>query len=127
MYQKDVSRQIEQIRKGVPIKMFNQIRKETGLSEKRIAQVISISISTLAIRKKAGTLKPHESERLYRIKRIYEKAMTVFEENKEIVKKWLVQPVRALGNVAPIDYADTDIGAIEVENLLGRIEYGIPS
>jgi uncharacterized protein (DUF2384 family) len=27
----------------------------------------------------------------------------------------------------PLDYAETEIGAREVENLLGRIEYGVYS
>ena len=31
----------------------------------------------------------------------------------------------ALGGVAPLDFARTELGAEEVENLVGRIQYGI--
>jgi uncharacterized protein (DUF2384 family) len=32
-----------------------------------------------------------------------------------------------LGGAVPLDFAKTEIGAREVENLLGRIEYGVYS
>ena len=32
-----------------------------------------------------------------------------------------------LGGAIPLEYAETEVGAREVENLLGRIEYGVYS
>ena len=37
------------------------------------------------------------------------------------------QANRALGGAVPIDQLDTDLGAKEVENILGRIAYGVYS
>ena len=34
-------------------------------------------------------------------------------------------PKRALGNITPLRCCDTDVGAREVEALLGRIEHGV--
>jgi putative toxin-antitoxin system antitoxin component (TIGR02293 family) len=41
--------------------------------------------------------------------------------------EWLRTPNRALGGLAPIDQLDTDLGVREVENILGRIAYGVYS
>ena len=35
------------------------------------------------------------------------------------------EPAWALGDVTPLQYADTELGAQEVEDLLGRIEHGV--
>ena len=40
---------------------------------------------------------------------------------------WLRTPNRALGGEVPIDQLDTDLGVKEVENILGRIAYGVYS
>ena len=36
----------------------------------------------------------------------------------------MTQPKRALGGLTPLRCCDTEIGAREVESLLGRIEHG---
>ena len=38
--------------------------------------------------------------------------------------RWLRRTNRALGGMAPIAVIDTELGARQVENLLGRIAYG---
>ncbi|MBW1797126.1 MAG: DUF2384 domain-containing protein, partial [Deltaproteobacteria bacterium] len=35
------------------------------------------------------------------------------------------EPARALGGKTPLEYADTEPGAQEVDELLGRIEHGV--
>ena len=45
----------------------------------------------------------------------------------ENAREWLIHPQRGLGNVVPVELAKSEIGAREVENLLGRIEYGVYS
>ena len=61
---------------------------------------------------------------MLRIARIYDKAFEVFE-SEEAVEGWLKKPARGLGNRIPLEYSDTDLGAQEVVNLLGRIEHGV--
>jgi ribosomal protein S16 len=41
--------------------------------------------------------------------------------------RWLHRPNRALGGPAPLTLLDTDLGAQQVEQLLGRIEHGVYS
>jgi putative toxin-antitoxin system antitoxin component (TIGR02293 family) len=46
-------------------------------------------------------------------------------ESEESARQWLASPQFGLGGAVPLDYAETEIGAREVEDLLGRIEYGV--
>jgi putative toxin-antitoxin system antitoxin component (TIGR02293 family) len=38
---------------------------------------------------------------------------------------WLKSPQKALGGKTPLEYSDTEPGAREVEDLLGRLEHGV--
>ena len=65
-------------------------------------------------------------DRLYRSARLFALALDVFED-QAAAREWLKSPQRALGNAVPLSIATTDIGAREVETLLGRIEHGVYS
>ena len=69
---------------------------------------------------------PDESERGLRIAWLLGRAILTFE-GVENAAEWLQTPNVSLGGLTPLEYADTEAGAREVENLLGRIEYGIYS
>ena len=51
--------------------------------------------------------------------------MDLFEDDLAASVRWLTSPKKALDNEQPIQYARTELGAREVENLLGRLEYGV--
>jgi uncharacterized protein (DUF2384 family) len=38
---------------------------------------------------------------------------------------WLRSPNRALGGESPLALSKTEVGAREVENLIGRLEHGV--
>ena len=63
---------------------------------------------------------------MLRYARLLGQALTVFN-HLDAAKLWLNAPQVGLGGAVPLDYAKTEIGAREVENLLGRIEYGVYS
>ena len=54
------------------------------------------------------------------------KAVEVME-SEEHARQWLASPQVGLGGEVPLEYAETEVGAREVEDLLGRIEYGVYS
>jgi putative toxin-antitoxin system antitoxin component (TIGR02293 family) len=54
------------------------------------------------------------------------KAVKVFGSSKD-AKKWLNSAQFGLGGAIPLEHAKTQAGALEVENLLGRIEHGVYS
>ncbi len=46
-------------------------------------------------------------------------------ETPENARLWLGMPKKGLGGAVPLKYAETEFGARQVEDLLGRIEYGV--
>ena len=120
----NTSEVILQIQKGLPISAFTRLKKNLDVSEKELSKVLRIPISTLARRKKGKRFMFEESERIFRIARLFDKAVNVFGE-EELARKWLKEPAWALGDLTPIEYARTELGAHEVESLLGRIEDGV--
>jgi putative toxin-antitoxin system antitoxin component (TIGR02293 family) len=115
---------IKSIENGLPISNFTKLRDSLDLPDKDLAKYIRIPKSTLAIRKKRGKFSFEESERLFRIQRLFTKALDVFGD-AGLAKKWLKEDAYGLGDVSPLEYAGTEIGAREVEDLLGRIEHGV--
>ena len=115
---------IREIENGLPVSSFTAIRNDLGITDKDLAQVIRVPKSTLAVRKKRGRFSFEESERLYRVQRLLRKAVDVFGD-LEMARKWLKEKAYGLGDVSPLEFAKTEIGAREVENLLGRLEHGV--
>jgi putative toxin-antitoxin system antitoxin component (TIGR02293 family) len=122
--QLSVPQMIKVIENGLPISTFTKIGHYLDLPDKELAKVIRVPKSTLAVRKKKGKFTFEESERLYRVQRLFTKAVAVFED-VELAKKWIKEEAYGLGDVSPLEYARTEIGAREVEDLLGRIEHGV--
>ena len=60
-----------------------------------------------------------------RVAKLTERAHEVFGD-LESAREWLKSPQFALGGEIPLEYADTEPGAQVVEDVLGRLEHGIP-
>jgi putative toxin-antitoxin system antitoxin component (TIGR02293 family) len=117
---------IESMKKGLPMAELELLRDSLGLSMDRLAPLLGIPKATLHRRKAAGRLDPAESERVLRFARLLGKAIEVLE-TEENARSWLTSPQHGLGGAVPLEYAGTEVGAREVEDLLGRIAYGVYS
>lgn len=115
---------VRRIREGLPIDELQALCELLSCSEDALAKWLGISKATLHRRKKAGFLDSSESERIVRVVRLFARAEDVLD-SKEAAREWLKSPARSLGGETPLDYTDTEVGAREVENLLGRIEHGV--
>lgn len=115
------------IRRGFTYSAFERFQRNTDLPYRLLAQIVEIPERTLARRKESGRFEPDETDRLVRTSRVFAHAIELFEGNAENARQWLTNPVSALGGRTPLAFASTDVGAIEVENLIGRLEYGIPT
>ena len=118
---------VAQIRRGFTYSAFERFQRNTELPYRLLAQIVEIPERTLARRKESGRFEPDETDRLVRTSRVFARAIELFEGNSEDARRWLTNPVSSLGGRTPLDFASTDVGAIEVENLIGRLEYGIPT
>lgn len=117
---------IRQIQKGLRFSELETLQNSIDLPFEQLAAKLAISRSTLQRRKAAGRLSPDESDKVMRLSRLLEHATKVFGD-VEKARAWLKHPQYGLGGAVPLDYAETEIGAREVDNLLGRIDYGVYS
>jgi putative toxin-antitoxin system antitoxin component (TIGR02293 family) len=122
----NVHQQIERIGAGLSFRSAENLQKALGMPMDKLATVLGISRATLHRRKLQGRLDKAESERLVRYQRLLKKASDVFGD-KEDARRWLTNPQPGLGNTVPLEFAKSELGAREVENLLGRIEYSVYS
>lgn len=115
------------VRRGLPHSAVIRFQRNTGLSTADLSDLMGIPARTLARRKHEGTLDPDESDRLLRAARVFGRGMELFEGDLAGARTWLTQPQPGLGGAIPLELARTDVGAQEVESLIGRLEHGIPS
>ncbi len=115
---------IATVKRGLPVATFVDLSRALDVNEARLAAVIGMAPSTLTRRKRAGELAPAEGEHVLRIARLLERAMQVLGDTADAAA-WLGQGNVSLGGVIPLDLADTELGAREVEDLLGRIEHAV--
>jgi putative toxin-antitoxin system antitoxin component (TIGR02293 family) len=115
---------ISAIRKGLPAGAIDALLQNTHLSQAQLSTVLAIPERTLARRKREGILTSEESDKLVRLARIIERAEEIFEGLSPALD-WLQSPNHALNGELPINFLDTDIGAENVLDTLGRIEHGV--
>ena len=115
---------VGKVREGLPFDEFHALQEMLGITEEKLGALLGMSRATLHRRKKTGSLDRSESDRLVRYARLLSKAAELFE-NTENAARWLRHPAIAFHQEAPLDYADTEIGAREVEALIWRLEHGV--
>jgi putative toxin-antitoxin system antitoxin component (TIGR02293 family) len=113
----------EAIREGFPPAVVEELMQASGLTLKELAEALDLSARSLQRRRRSGRLARFESDRLYRLARIVALAQQSLG-NRESAARWLKRSNRALGGAAPISAMDTELGARQVEEVLGRIAYG---
>jgi len=117
---------VDRILAGLPIEEFDTLREMLGLSVEQMAAKIGISVATLSRRRaKRQALDRDHSDRLMRYARLYWQAVDYFEGDTATARAWLARPARGLGGRSPLEFAETGMGAREVEDLIGRLEHGV--
>lgn len=110
---------------SLPFSALLQFQRQSGLSLKLIGEVIDLPKSTMRTRRARKKLNRHESDRLIRLGRLFARAVDLHEGNHKAATRWLQHPCQALGNHTPLQYASTELGAREVESVIGRLEHGV--
>ncbi len=112
---------IEGLERGLPTHAVDRVTSLMGINRAALSEVLDVSLRTLSRRE---TLNTSESERLLRISNLFQKALEILGDREE-ARRWFTTPKKALGGKTPLAFSETDVGAREVEDLLGRIEYGV--
>ena len=116
---------VTEIRHGLPVNVIDKLSKELAIPQGTLLQIIALPAATLTRRRAQKRLTPQESDRVYRVAMTYRAALQLFEGNAEAARHWLNEPAKALGGNTPLQHLDTEAGADEVRDLIGRLEQGV--
>jgi len=117
---------INAIQKGFSVDSINRLNAELGWSKMALLEIMGINERSFARRKaENGLLKTDESERVARLIRIVDAATDLFEGDRSAALDWIRRPAPALGGLPPVDMLASEAGALEVNRLIGRLEYGV--
>jgi putative toxin-antitoxin system antitoxin component (TIGR02293 family) len=111
---------------GVGVEELTPLQAGLAISKEQLAELLDISKATLHRLQPTARLGASASDRAIRYARLMGLATHVFQ-TEEAARIWFHSPQFGLGGKTPFAFARTELGAREVENLLGRIEYGVYS
>jgi len=112
------------VQHGLPYRALEKVMEKFRLERGEVQKVLLVPSRTLARRKETTRMKAVESDRLIRLVRVGTRAVQVLG-TEEKAATWLHRSNKALGDRLPLDLLRTDLGAKQVEDVLGRIEYGV--
>lgn len=114
------------LRQGLSVTVLDNIQEWSGISKSELLRISGINERNVARRRNAGQpLNADESERIARLVRVFDAAVRLFNGDKLMASDWLNHPVKGLGHTRPIELIATESGALEVIDLIGRIEHGV--
>ncbi|NIY46480.1 antitoxin Xre/MbcA/ParS toxin-binding domain-containing protein [Cedecea colo] len=115
-----------QINEGLDGKVANAIIDWAKITQNDLRKMSGIP-STTFNRSRKARFTADQSERLVRIIRVLDRAVELFEGDKEEAQKWLNEPNRALSWKVPAELMASETGAYEVMKLITRLEHGVYS
>ncbi|MDL2354483.1 MAG: DUF2384 domain-containing protein [Pseudomonadota bacterium] len=120
----DLPRAIEAIRLGLPATVIKDTSAYFNVSTSRIRAIVRLPETTAhTLVKRGANIDAAASERIWRLADLLTMASDVFED-EEAAKTWLRMPNRAFGDLAPMEYLDTEPGAMAVRQVLNAIGTG---
>jgi putative toxin-antitoxin system antitoxin component (TIGR02293 family) len=118
---------ISQSRAGVFRVFADEVAALVGLTDKDMAYILGMTprnLHRITADQRFGT---EASERLLLLKNILIHALDTFEGKPNTVLHWLKTPLRELDNQSPLQLMDTVTGFGLVDDVLGRLDYGLPA
>jgi len=120
-----LTRLVELTCQGVSSGVAVVLAEKLAIPNARIAPWIGMSRATLDRKvRDHGTLDLVGSDRVVRFMQIWKQAVHLWG-SELAARQWLTSPEQALGGTVPIETAVTEIGARQVEDLMGQIAHGI--
>ena len=111
------------LREGYPVEAVDRAVAAGKLSLVELDRLV-LPRKTLAHRRLLGSLTPEQSDRLSRVLRIINEAEDTFGDPAK-AHAWLRRKTPLLNGESPLDRLDTDFGTRQVEEILGRIAFGL--
>lgn len=114
------------IRKGFNKGALDAMMAHMDITATDMARIMHTSDRTMRRYTKDTVLNPEQSERLLELARLFAHGLDAFG-SRDRLRRWMNGPVQSLGGQKPIDLLDTSVGIGLVNDVIGRIEYGIVS
>lgn len=118
---------VGQSRVGVSRSLADDIANLVGLTDKEMAYILGMTPRNLHRLTPQQNFSRDASERLLLLKNILLHALETFEGQAVVVLQWLRTPLRELENQSPVQLMDTVTGFGLVNDVLGRLDYGLPA
>lgn len=112
------------IRAGLTKKALDRMVEAYDITTIDMARILHVSDRTMRRYETESVLDPEQSERLIELAKLLAHGISVFGSGIRF-RRWLNGEVYSLGGQRPIDLLDTSIGIGLVEDVLGKMEYGI--
>jgi len=107
---------------GLAFGEFEALRRQLDLSLEELSARLGLSRATIEQRKASGRLTTEESGKVVSFARLLGHAVHLFGGLEE-AREWLKAPQRNLHGAVPLEYAQTEYGAREVEKLLTQLDH----
>jgi putative toxin-antitoxin system antitoxin component (TIGR02293 family) len=117
---------IAQSRAGLGYTEVRRIATLLDLTVRELAVLLAMNERTMARRLVSDSLNKVESERLLLLDALAGHGLRVFEDQGKF-NRWLRRPLEILDGQSPLQMLDTATGFQVVDQILGRIEYGVYS
>lgn len=98
-----------------------------GLTDKEMAYALNMTPRNLHRLKDDQRFGTDASERLLLLRSVLLHALDTFDGRKTTVLHWLRTPIRELANQTPLQLLDTVTGFGLIDDVLGRLDYGLPA
>lgn len=114
-------------REGILRSTVDTVSAMVKLTDNEMAYLLGMTprnLHRISADKRLGT---DASERLLLLKNILIHALDTFEGREAVVKNWLRTPISELNDQTPLQMMDTVTGFSLVDDVLGRLDYGLPA
>lgn len=110
--------------RGINLQNMRRLRSVLGCPQEHLARLMGISVRTVS-RWERSKCRPSNLalEKLH----IWEKIIDKLEELEKDPTRWLHSPNESLGGKTPWEIANSPGGPEKILDLLGRLEWGIPT
>lgn len=131
---------IDRSRQGLTGPEAGRVAGLLGITDKEMARLLNQSVATFHRQARAGRLDAATSERVLLLGQLAVYGATVFQDHTGPASggsspggsspgtkftRWLRRPLRLLADRSPLDLLDSPTGVQLIDDILGRIEYGV--
>ena len=115
---------LESVEAGVSVETMTNFVSASGVELKDIYNIVIPARTLKHRRSRKQHLSSDESDKLARLVRVFDQAVSVFGEIEQ-ARRWLTKPKKRFDDRTPLQMLRTDFGGRMVEEMLGQIDEGM--